>query len=318
VIAQYFFLLQIVAPVFLLMGIGYLLRKKSILTAEADRSLIRVVVTLLLPCLALHTIIGNEALRMPANLFLPPLFGFATCLLGITGARLGVLLLKPGSEAAKRAFVYTTSIQNYSYLTLPLCGALFDRNTTGVLFAFILGVELAFWSVVLWQLTGRADRGSWRRTLNPPMLSIVAAMILNSLDAHHWMPAPITTSLHLLGQCAVPMALLLSGALIADHMNLRSLKEGGCTIAVATLIRIGLVPLIIMAAARFLPLDPSLKAVLIIQAAMPAGIFSIVVTKVHHGDVPTALQVVLGTSLIGLITIPLWLGLGLSWIPIPH
>ncbi len=53
-ISRYFFLLQIVAPVFLLMGVGYILRKKSILTAEADRSLIRVVVTLLLPCLALH------------------------------------------------------------------------------------------------------------------------------------------------------------------------------------------------------------------------------------------------------------------------
>ena len=57
---------------------------------------------------------------------------------------------------------------------------------------------------------------------------------------------------------------------------------------------------------------------LILQAAMPSAIFPIVVTKVHHGDVPTALQVVLGTSLVGLITIPLWLGFGLWWIPIPH
>ena len=45
---------------------------------------------------------------------------------------------------------------------------------------------------------------------------------------------------------------------------------------------------------------------------MPAAIFPIVVTRVHHGDMPTALQVVLGTSIIGLITIPLWIGFGLQ------
>jgi len=318
VIERYFFLLQIVAPVFLLMGVGYFLRKKSILTEEADRSLIRVVVTLLLPCLAFHTIIGNEALKVPANLFLPPLWGFGSCLLGISGARLGVLLLRPSSEKVKRTFIYTTAIQNYSYLTLPLCAALFDRNTMGVLFAFILGVELAFWSVILWQLTGHAEKGSWRRALNPPMLSIVAAMILNGLGANLWLPDSVSASIHLLGQCAIPMALLLSGALIADHINLKSLQNGGRTIGVASLIRIGLVPIIIMAAAKYLPLDNSLKAVLILQAAMPAAIFPIVVTKVHQGDVPTALQVVLGTSLVGLITIPLWLGFGLWWIPVPH
>jgi predicted permease len=58
----------------------------------------------------------------------------------------------------------------------------------------------------------------------------------------------------------------------------------------------------------------ALKSVLVVQAAMPAAIFPIVVTKVHHGDMPTALQVVLGTSLIGLITIPFWIGFGLHWI----
>lgn len=47
---------------------------------------------------------------------------------------------------------------------------------------------------------------------------------------------------------------------------------------------------------------------------MPAAIFPIVVTKVHHGDMPTALRVVLGTSIIGLITTPLRIGFGLHWI----
>ena len=73
-------------------------------------------------------------------------------------------------------------------------------------------------------------------------------------------------------------------------------------------------PALILLFTKLAPLDITLKSVLIVQAAMPAAIFPIVVTKVYHGDMPTALQVALGTSLIGLITIPLWTGFGLQWI----
>jgi predicted permease len=55
------------------------------------------------------------------------------------------------------------------------------------------------------------------------------------------------------------------------------------------------------------------QSVLVVQAAMPVAIFPIVVTRAHHGDMPTALQVVLGTSAMGLIAIPLWIGLGMHW-----
>jgi predicted permease len=65
---------------------------------------------------------------------------------------------------------------------------------------------------------------------------------------------------------------------------------------------------------RLAPLDLTLKSVLVIQAAMPAAIFPIAVAKAHHGYMPTALRVVLGTSAIGLITIPLWIGFGMQWI----
>jgi predicted permease len=39
--AQFYFLVQIVAPVFVVMVLGYLMRKIGILSSEADRSLTR-------------------------------------------------------------------------------------------------------------------------------------------------------------------------------------------------------------------------------------------------------------------------------------
>jgi predicted permease len=313
VIDQFFFLLQIVAPIFVVMVAGYAMRKIGILSAEADRSLTRVVVMLLAPCLAFDVIVGNEALANPKNWLLPPIFGFATVALGVVASRLAARLFRIPTGKVRRTFVYTTSMQNYGYIPIPLCAALFDRETTGVLFALFVGVELGFWSIALWQLTGRAE-GGWRQMISPPMVAIPTALVLNGLGAERWIPASIDTTFHLLGVCAVPMALLLSGALIADYMKREALQHGAKTILVSTLVRILLVPLAIMLFAKFTPLDPALKAVLVLQAAMPAAIFPIIVTKAHDGDVPTALQVVIGTSLIGLITIPLWLGFGMHWV----
>lgn len=313
-IAQFVSLLQIVAPVFIVMAVGYAMRKIGVLTAEADRTLTRVVVTVLAPALALDTILGNEALTKPANWILPPLLGFLSIVVGIVCARLGARLFNIPAGMPRRTFVFTTSMQNYGYIALPLCAALFHRETMGVLFAFCLGVEIAFWSIALWQLTGHGGNRPWWRSINPPMVAIPVAIVLNALGAKTWIPASLGTTFHMLGLCAVPMALLLSGGLIADYLNRQALEHGGKTILASTLVRIVLVPFLILLSAWLVPFDHELKAVLVLQAAMPAAIFPIVVTKAHDGDVPTALQVVLGTSLIGLLTIPLWLGCGLHWI----
>ena len=313
-VSQFFFLLQIVAPIFVVMGTGYAMRKIGVLSAEADRSLIRVVVIVLYPCLALDTIVGNEALARPANLIWPPVLGFGSILLGIIVARLGARVFRIPEGKPRRAFVFTNSLQNYGYIPLPLCAVLFDRGTMGVLFAFFLGVELAFWSISLWQLTGRGAKGTWKNIINPQIIAVLSAIILNFLHAEQWIPAAIDTTFHLMGVCAVPMALLLSGALIADYMNVQSLRHGSLTILAACAVRLAVAPLIILLVARFGPFDQALRQVLVVQAAMPAAIFPIVVTKVNDGDVPVALQVVLGTSLVGLFTIPLWIGFGLHWV----
>ena len=44
---------------------------------------------------------------------------------------------------------------------------------------------------------------------------------------------------------------------------------------------------------------------------MPAAVFPIVLARHYAGDPATAVRVVIGTSLLGFLTMPLWLRLGL-------
>ena len=177
------------------------MRKIDILSSEADRSLTRLVVTLLAPCLAFDTIIGNEALANPKNWILPPVLGFGSIALGIVISRLGVKCFRIPEGNASRTFVFTACLHNYGYIPLPLCHALFDRETLDVFFAFFLGVELAFWSIAVAQLTGHTEPGRWRHAVN--VVAIPTAIALNALGAKNWIPSSVATTFLLLAFCAM-------------------------------------------------------------------------------------------------------------------
>ena len=82
-------------------------------------------------------------------------------------------------------------------------------------------------------------------------------------------------------------------------------------------LRLGVLPLVLLGITALIPAGPALRCVLVVQAAMPSAVFPIVLAKIHDGDMPTALRVVLGTSLVGLVTIPLWLSFGLRLFHLP-
>jgi len=314
-------LLQIVLPVFLVIGAGYAMRRTRILTEEADRSLLGVLIKLFMPCLALDVIVGNEALIRPSNLVLPPLAGFASVVLGIGISLLAARIFTKDSTI-RRTFACTTGLQNYGYIPLPLCQALFSRDVVGVLFAFNLGVEVAMWTVAVATISGRqTGRRWWAPLLNPPILAVVGGIALNFLGAGHWIPSTVNTAWHMLGLCAVPLGLLMTGAVLADHVTPHVLRAGWSAIFLGIGIRLGVLPVLFLLIATAIRADPGLHAVLVVQAAMPSAVFPIVLTKIHDGDMPTALRVVLGTSLVGLVTIPLWLTFGLGFLqrgfPVP-
>jgi predicted permease len=299
------------------MGAGFLLRRVRWLTEEADDSFLRICVNVLLPALIFESVLGNAALRRPENLLLPPLVGVVTVLAGVAMAWLALPVTRLESDAERRTFVFTTGLHNYAYVPLPLCLMLFDSGTVGVLLVHNVGVEVMLWTVGVGILSGGGWRGSWKRVLNPPLLALVLALTLNGIG---WLfPPPdfvlacgrvILTAVHWLGQSAIPLALLLIGAIVAD--NLPELQGGryvrvmGASLAVRLLI----MPVLFVLLAKYLPCSIELKRVIVVQGAMASAVLPIALTKHYGGDARTALQVVIGTSLAGLVTIPLWIRLG--------
>lgn len=304
-------ILNAVVPVFGVMGLGVVIRKLNWLTEEADKSLMRVCVNVLLPCLILDKSLGNPALSQPSNLLLAPLLGYAVVALGMLIASLAKPLHGLREASEQRTFAVTVGMHNYGYVPLPLALLLFDQKTAGVLFLHIIGVEMAMWTLGVMVLSGGATR-DWRKLLNAPLFAIVLAILINALgwDAHE--PQVISTGIHWLGGCAIPLALILIGAIMADHIGEFHSANGWRVISSAVLLRIGLLPLVFLLVAKFIPMTTEHQRVLVLEAAMPTAVFPVVLAKLYKGDPATAMRAVLSTAVVSLVTIPLWIKFGMK------
>ena len=302
--------LAAIIPIFGVALAGLVIRKINWLNEQADESLLRLNVNLLLPCLILDASLGNAAFSRWSNLFWAPLIGYGTVALGIIVALSAARLHGLTGEAEKRTFALTVGLYNYGYVPLPLVLLLFDKETVGVLFLHNVGVETALWTLGVLLLKGGRVMRDWRKIVNAPLLAIVAALALNGLGLQERVPAALRTAVHWLGQCAIPMALILIGAIVADYLPQFRSKSAGRVIGTAVLLRLALLPLAALLIMNLLPLSTELKRVMVVEAAMPSAVFPIIMARYYGGDPPTALRIVIGTSLLALVTIPLWLRLG--------
>src|SRR5690606_3902450 len=118
-------ILNAVVPVFGVIALGVVIRRLNWLTEEADKSLMRVCVNVLLPCLILDNSLGNPALSQPSNLLLAPLIAYLLVGLGMWIASLSRGLHGLREPAESRTFAVSVGLHNYGYVPLPLALLLF-------------------------------------------------------------------------------------------------------------------------------------------------------------------------------------------------
>ena len=299
-----------VLPIFFVIGAGALARRLGWLDTEADRSLMTVVVNLLYPALIFSFILGNDALRQPSNLILPPLVGLTTVIGGFGLAMLVARKFKIGDQKECRTFA---GIYNYGYFPVPIIALLFDRETTGVLLVHNLGVEVAMWVLGVGFILSRNDPKSiWKRVFSGPVIAILIAVPMNYFKIDQHLPNSALETINLLGQCAIPLGLLLIGATFMDLAKEMKITSRINIPITASVLRLGILPAAFLFIAFTLPLSTELKCVIAVQAAMPCGVFPIVLARHFDGSPEVALKVVLGTTLLSFLTIPLWIVIGIK------
>ena len=300
-----------VLPVYLLIVAGALLRKTGIVRKEHDEGVMRVVYTVMLPCFMLDKMLGSEVLRSGWMVFSAMGLGFGLIMTGVAiGFVVGRLLgLEKGN--GMRTFALASGSQNFGFTAAPVIEILWSTGALAMLFVHNLGVELALWSVGVVIMSGGGGI-QWRKLLNGPVFAVAAGLLLvaTGMD-QHFTGAP-RKAMSMIGVGAFPLGVLITGCTIMDLVA----AERPCLRIIfgSSLVRLLLAPLAILSAARFLPLAVELKQVLVVQAAMPAAMTPIMLARMYGGRPAVAVQIVVCTTALSLLTLPWIISLGCQWI----
>ncbi|OIR05150.1 membrane transport protein [mine drainage metagenome] len=308
---SYLDLLAIILPIFSLFAIGLGARRLGWMSTEAEPSYLKLVINLFYPCLVFRSVLDNPALRNPSLLLSAPALGFTSIVLGLLVGYLAGRALGMTVGTGLRTFSFSVGVYNYGYIPIALIDALWGRQTLGVLLVFNTGIELALWTVGILTLSGLSLKEGWRRLANPVVCSLVAGVALNMLGVT--LPAVLLNVISLLAACAIPLGLMSAGAALEPYVRRPAdLFEPRVSFG-GPLLRYGLIPIGFLVCAKWLPVTGELRRVLIVQAAMPAGMFPLVLARHYGGQPLVAARNIIATTLVGIVLIPLWLHFGLSW-----
>lgn len=301
-------------PVFGAIALGVFLRRWELINQQGEDALFNVTVKVAMPCLIFESVSLNPVLKQASNVVLPPLVGFGLTLLSMAVAWYVARALGLTLGHGLRTFALAVGLTNYGYLPLPLMDALFGHESRAVLLLHNAGVEAAIWTGGVLVVTGLSPTRGWKKLINAPAIALLVALLANLTGAGAHVPEFMRTLIHSLAVCAIPLGLLMTGVSFSPHLEDPKALVNPRVVMIAWLLRLALLPWIILLAARYLPMSVELKRVLVVQAAMPSAVISVIVARVYGGQPLVAMQIVLGTTIVGLFTIPLWIQLGLWFV----
>jgi predicted permease len=300
-----------VLPVYLLIIAGAVLRRTGVIRQEHDAGVMRVVFSVMLPCFILDKILGAAVLRSGSVVVWSVFLGFGLIMAGILiGLVVGRLIgLEKGT--GMRTFALSAGCQNFGFTAAPVVEILWGTGALALLFVHNIGVELAMWSVGVMMMSG--ERGiSWRRLMNGPIVAVVIGLTLVALGLDDQVTGAGRKAMSMIGVGAFPVAILITGCSMIDLVGAE--KPSWKVIAGGALVRLALAPLVILSAAKFLPLSTELRQVLVVQAAMPAGMTAIMLARLYAGRPAVAVQIVIATTVLSLLTLPWIITWGSAWI----
>ncbi len=284
--------LEIVAPVFLVAGVGFAWVKAGF--EYRIQFVTRLGVNLAVPCLIFTALMKSDADL--SELTWLAIAGFASYL--AIGA-VGWGLLKV-ARLDLRSYLAPFIFGNTGNLGVPL--ALFAFGQAGLDGAVVLLSVTAFLSFT-WGIWLVAGEGALGRMVREPMIwaTLLGALFL----AMGWeTPRFLTETVDLIGQMAIPLMLLTLGVAVAR------LTPGRVATAVClSVVKFGLCALIGYGIGRALGIDGIMLGVLVLQMAMPVGVSSYLLAEKYEADSDAVAGFVVVSTLVSVIGLPVLLTL---------
>lgn len=296
------------APVFILIVLGWAARAARLATPEAFGAVNRFGYFVLYPAFLFTLTSGADFAGQ----------GAAPFLLGVLGGVLAAILLALAARFFFRAdgpaftSVFQGSIRWNGFVLLAAALPLYGQaglDLIGIAFGpLVLSINIV--CVMVLSRWGAARAASWRAVLdqivaNPLILSCAAGLAANAAGLREL--GPLSHALDLLGDAAMPIALICVGA----GLDFGALRASGARVAFAAAIKLLLMPALLWGAATLAGAGPLGAAVAAGLGATPTAAAGYTLAREMGGDARLMAAIITATTLLSFLTMPLAIGLTL-------
>ncbi|GAB4516248.1 MAG: AEC family transporter [Roseibium sp.] len=313
--------LTIVAPVFILIGIGYCLARFDVLSRSTSDALGQFVFLVALPVLVFRTLIGAD---LSAGV---PFALWASYFLGVGFAwGLGSLIIRKGFGREARASAIggiSAAFANGLLVGLPLISAVYGEAGL-VPLLLIISIHLAVMTILMAVAMERAasiDSGTKTPPLGQLLLQAGKSLAKNPLIVaivlaftwrltHLEIPAVGEDVLERIAATALPLALLSLGMSMVQY-GMRGNILPGLLLAV---VKILVMPVVVFVAAVFVfKLPPLWTAVATLTASCPTGANAYIFANRYGTGHAMSANAITVTTLSAIVTASLWIWFLDSW-----
>ena len=293
---------------------GFVLKKKNILADNANVVLSKVLLYVVSPALSLYTQMKRCTVETFTESYVLILYGFAASiaaiLLSYPLSKLFVRNYKESSALSyqREIFKYGLSFANISYFGNFLILGVWGEE---MLFKYQLLTMFPVIACQVWGLyilipkeKGITITESLKKgLLNPPVIALIAGMILGITGLAKFVPDFIMTAFNNAGVCQGPIAMLIGGFVIGGY----SLKEllTNKKVYLASTFRLVLIPGVFVLILKALGASDEVATFVLISFAASFGLNTVVYPSAFGGDPKTGASMATISNILVIATLPL-------------
>lgn len=292
---------NLIAPLFLIIVLGYVLKKIHIIDEDFGSKLNRFVYYVALPFMLFSK---TSSAKMDFSFSL--IFGYLTAMVAV--AIFSLWLSKFFKKEERGALVQGSFRSNLAYIGIPVVLYALGDEAMGyaaIIVAIMIFFHTFFTIAVFKYIDSQSSGESWMRVIgstimDPLIISIVLGMLFSLREIH--MPVFLVNTIDLIARMSLASILLIIGISLsfADIRKyfLKDVVAGGLK-----LICMPLFAYIILHI--FFKASPLITAVTVIMAAMPTAAVSVAFVREFRADYRFAGSIVNFNTILSLITIPI-------------
>lgn len=292
-------LLRQIAIMFILMGVGYVMFRCKKISDEGAKSLGNILIFLSLPCVIIKSFLVERTQTATTGLLLSALAAAVILACSILISR---LFFKKDPVAG-----FAAAFSNPGFFGIPLITACVSDGAVFYIASFIAFLNFLQWTYGVSILQGKKASLTFKKVITAPfMIAIIIGLFFYFTGFE--MPYIPLQCVTFLSQVNTPIAMFTIGIYLAQT-NIAQMFTKKVLYGISA-IRLVVTPLISMLLLCLVPAAyTDLKLAVLIAAACPVGSNVAVYAHLHNKDYPYAVETVVLSTILSLITMPLLIAL---------